>query len=275
MLVNPRKYNSLLAARGAGAWGRLDYDGRYTNLRVRNVRQNDSNLRFYFDASREQIVTGVRYAPIRANPFLMVPGYGYRITSHIEFVKPVPDNVMVLVVPNRMMAENGLQIISAPLEPGFRGLVEFTCTTLCALSIEDMIAVGYLMFFTMDDVVSSIEEEPVATETEPAETVEEPTATETEPGATVEEPAATEIGSNEDAQVDATLSDELNAAAAMAAVKAEKAKKPKAKAKPAANKAKPKAKAKPVAAKAKPKTAKAKPKTTKAKPSTSKVKAKL
>jgi len=274
MLIDPKRYNNLLAARGAGAWGRLDYDGRYTNLRVLNVRQNDSNLRFYFDAGREQVVTGVRYAPIRANPFLMVPGYGYRITSHIEFVKPVPDDIMVLVIPNRMLAENGLQIISAPLVPGFKGLVEFTCMTICALSIEDMIAVGHLMFFTIDDPVATVA--PLVEEEEPGETVEEPAATETEPETTTEEPAATEVGSNEDAQVDATLSAELNAAAAMAAARAKKGKskpaatkaKPKTKAKPAANKTKPKAKVKPVATKAKPKTAKAKP-------STSKVKAKL
>ena len=264
MLLNPRKYNNLLAARGAGAWGRLDYDGRYTNLRVRNVRQNDSNLRFYFDAGREQIVTGVRYAPIRANPFLMVPGYGYRITSHIEFVKPVPDDIMVLVVSNRMMADHGLQIISAPLEPGFKGLVEFTCTTICALSIEDMIAIGYLMFFTIDDVIPLTDEKPVVIKVESEAEVEE-AETDVEPD--VESETETEIGSNADAQVDTTLSAELSAVVAVAAAEAKKAK-PK-------TKAKPKAKAKPATTKVKSKTAKAKSTATKTKSGTSKVKARL
>lgn len=145
MILQPKEYEDLLRSTMSDSWSRLDYEGALLNLRLVGIRKVDAPVRSYFDAKREQVYTGMRYAPLGRTPYKLWAGSCYRVTTQVEFIKPVPDSVYGLVVPVSGLATGGFDILSGPIIPGFKGQIEFTVLAANALEIHELCIVGHLM----------------------------------------------------------------------------------------------------------------------------------
>lgn len=148
MIVTADKYEKLLTSIGRGAWGRLDFEGDCTNLRITDVRQLDGYPRIYFDGKREQVVTGVRYQPTSRLPFPIMAGYCYKLTTNVEFVKPIPEGMYGLVIATQDMVDCGIMILSAPMMPGFKGVVIFSVMGIRSVELDSMVVGARLMLFS-------------------------------------------------------------------------------------------------------------------------------
>lgn len=147
MIVTVDKYERLLTAIGRGAWGRLDFDGDCTNLRVADVRQFDGYPRVYFNGQREQVITGVRYQPMTRVPFGLISGVCYKITTNVEFIKPIPKKMFGLVVSTQAMVDAGLMLLSAPMMAGYKGLITFSVLAARSVELDSMVVGAHLMMF--------------------------------------------------------------------------------------------------------------------------------
>jgi hypothetical protein len=105
----------------------------------------DSPVRVYFDANREQVVSGVRYAPI-GHPYKMWIAKGYTIQTQVEIIKPIPKHWVVRIVPNEGVVIGGMNIMSSLVLPGFKGELNITVGMINNMELRDMCAIGYLMF---------------------------------------------------------------------------------------------------------------------------------
>lgn len=158
MIVTADKYEKLLTSKGAGSWGRLDFEGDYTNLRVLDVRQMDGSPRIYFDGKREQILTGIRYQPVGRIPYRLMSGYCYKFMTHVEFVKPLPKEMTALVMSVQDMSDAAVCILSAPMTAGYKGSISFNVLAFRSLEIDQMSVVGRLVIF--DGTIPIVEKEP-------------------------------------------------------------------------------------------------------------------
>jgi len=147
MIVTADKYEKLLTARGAGSWGRLDFEGNYANLRVLDVRQMDGSPRICFDSKREQVLAGVRYQPVARIPYRLMSGQCYKFMTHVEFIKPIPKGKYALVVSTQEMSNAAVCVLSAPILSGYKGSISFTVMAFRSLEIDQMAIVGRLMMF--------------------------------------------------------------------------------------------------------------------------------
>lgn len=148
MIVTVDKYEKLLTAKGTGSWGRLDFEGDCTNLRIFDVRQMDGSPKVYFDGKREQVVTGVRYQPVGRLPYRLMPGQCYKIMTHVEFIKPIPKGLTAVIVSTQGISDAAVCILSAPMLEGFKGLISFTVMAFRSLEIDSMAVIGRLMMFS-------------------------------------------------------------------------------------------------------------------------------
>lgn len=153
MIIKSEKFEDLLKSTMTGSWGRLDYENGNVNVRVVGMREFDTTKsRVYFNPKREQVVTGPRYVLMRS-PFRLSIGRGYKLTSQLELVKPVPEGYVGMVIPNEMMTRVGLDIISAPMYEGFKGVIEVSVLPIGYVELTEMSSVGSLVFFELSDGV--------------------------------------------------------------------------------------------------------------------------
>lgn len=175
MIVTADKYEKLLTARGAGSWGRLDFEGNYTNLRVLDVRQMDGTPRISFDSKREQILAGVRYQPVARIPYRLMSGQCYKFMTHVEFIKPIPKGMYALVVSTQEMSDAAVCVLSAPVLSGYKGIISLTVMAFRSLEIDQMTIVGRLMMFNdkVPTVKKSVSKKKKSGKTKPEEKKDE------------------------------------------------------------------------------------------------------
>jgi len=154
MIAKATRYEKLLKARGAGAFGKVEYDGELkVILRTSDVKTADlsGTVRVYFNNKREQVMSGRRFDPMGSNLVLMRAGAFYRIYTTIEIVKPIPEGVSALVVLNEDAADV-VMVTTRPFRAGYVGLVSFTIQPFRRIEMEKMTSIASLMFF--DDTVN-------------------------------------------------------------------------------------------------------------------------
>lgn len=180
MIAKATRYEKLLKARGAGAFGKVEYDGELrVILRTSDVKTADlsGTVRVYFNNKREQVMSGRRFDPMGSNLVLMRAGAFYRIHTTIEIVKPIPEGVSALVVLNEDAADV-VMVTTRPFRAGYVGLVSFTIQPFRRIEMEKMTSIASLMFF--DDTVNVPDE----WLTSIVETVAKRAAKTTKPGGT-------------------------------------------------------------------------------------------
>ena len=149
MRVNANEYSHLVAARGAGVFGQVEFTDRNDIvLRTAEVRTNDVSgaVRVYFNSQREQVVSGMRFDLMGSGLVLMRPGTFYRIQTSIEIVEPIPEGVSAIAVLARDIADV-MSVTSMPLESGFVGQVCFTVLPYRKVELERMTSLARLVFF--------------------------------------------------------------------------------------------------------------------------------
>ena len=146
MILETKQFEGLLKSTVRGAWTNLDYDNGLVNVRVKNVREFEGTARMYFDLKREQVATGPRFTIMRP-PYRLVMGRGFRVTSQLEFIEPIKDGYVAMVIPNEMATRVGIDILSPPMYPGFVGEIEFSVISAGYVELTDMVSLGRLMFF--------------------------------------------------------------------------------------------------------------------------------
>ena len=149
MIARATRYEKLLKARGAGAFGKVEYDGELkVILRTSDVKTADlsGTVRVYFNNKREQVMSGRRFDPMGSNLVLMRAGAFYRIHTTIEVVKPLPEGVSALVVLNEDAADV-VMVTTRPFRAGYVGLVSFTIQPFRRIEMEKMTSIASLMFF--------------------------------------------------------------------------------------------------------------------------------
>lgn len=158
MILKPSVYEELLRSVAQDSWSRLSYIGDLLELRLVDVKRLDAGSRIYFDGKREQVVSGLRYAPGGSSPYRMWPEETYRITTQIEFVKPMPEGMMAQFYVNEDLARAGLFVTANPILEGFRDRVAITAVVSERLEIQSLCAIGYLAFYGEDRPVTESEE---------------------------------------------------------------------------------------------------------------------
>jgi len=149
MIAKATQYEGFLKALGAGAFGKLEYDGETRILlRTAGVKTTDlsGTVRVYFNSKREQVMSGRRFDPMGSGLLLLRPGLFYRICTTITVVEPLPQGVSALVVLNDEAA--GVMLITTgPFREGFVGPVAFTIQPFRKIEVERMTSFASLMFF--------------------------------------------------------------------------------------------------------------------------------
>jgi len=149
MIVKAVRYEKFLKARGAGVFGKVEYDDQdQIILRTSDVRTADlsGTVRLFFNNQREQLMTGRRFDPMPSGLVLLRPGAFYRIHSTIEVVKPLPKGVSAIVTLNE--AAMDVMVISAvPYREGYVGPLAFMIQPFRRIELEKMTSIAGLMFF--------------------------------------------------------------------------------------------------------------------------------
>ena len=160
MIVEARKHEGLLHATGAGAFGKVEYDGE-TKVLLRTAAMKTADLsgtlRVYFNNHREQVMTGRRFDPMPSGLLLLRPGAFYRVYTTIEIVEPLPRGLSAMVVLNDDTSDVML-VTTAPFREGFSGPVCFTVQPFRKIEVELMTSFGGLILF--EDVgISAVKKE--------------------------------------------------------------------------------------------------------------------
>lgn len=148
MVVESNNYESLFSAVGPGAFSNVEYDDRgYVLLRTAEVKTTDLSgaVRLYFNAQREQVLTGRRFDLSSSSLVLMRPGVFYRVQSTLEIVNPIPEGVSAVPVLHPDIADV-MSITSAPLMAGYTGPVYFTVQPYRKIEAEKMTSFAGLLF---------------------------------------------------------------------------------------------------------------------------------
>lgn len=149
MIAKATDHEKLLQANGAGAFGKIEYLNETSIiLRTGDVKTADLSgmVRVYFNAQREQVISGRRFDPMGSNLVLMRPGSFYRVYSTIEIVEPIPKGVTAVMVLEDDAADV-MMITTAPLREGFTGVVSFTIQPFRRVEMEKMTSIAHLVFF--------------------------------------------------------------------------------------------------------------------------------
>jgi hypothetical protein len=165
MIAKATKYEKLLKARGAGAFGKVEYDGELkVILRTADVKTADlsGTVRVYFNNKREQVMSGRRFDPMGSNLVLLRPGAFYRIHTTTEIAKPIPEGVSALVVLNEDAADV-VMVTTRPFRAGYVGLISFTIQPFRRIELEKMTSIASLMFFDETVNVPDVCEDKVRT----------------------------------------------------------------------------------------------------------------
>jgi hypothetical protein len=177
-----------MRATGDGAWGELEHVQEATKVRLKWMRYLDGHARVYFDARRDQVVTGPRFAMMRS-PYGMGPGYCYRVTTQLEFIRRIPKGLVGIVVPTDMMTQLGLSVISSPLYPLF--LIDYqtanVMTTDIPMTMELVLPEDAETGLEDPEPESEPEPEPESESEAETETVEQELKPEAEPEPEVKE----------------------------------------------------------------------------------------
>ena len=149
MITKAVKYVKFLKARGAGVFGKVEYDDQdQIILRTSDVRTADlsGTVRLFFNNQREQLMTGRRFDPMPSGLVLLRRGAFYRIYSTIEVVKPLPKGVSAIVTLSEA-AMDVMTISTVPYREGYTGPVVFMIQPFRKIEIEKMTSIAGLMFF--------------------------------------------------------------------------------------------------------------------------------
>lgn len=145
-----------LRAKGIGKFGKLEMGELGVILRMSMVRQFDGTPFYIFDEQGKEILTGRLYTPMPKSPCRLSPGYGYRITTHIE-VGVIPKGVTLEVLPSREVIALGLIPFSHRYTSGYSGRIEFSVYSCRRCTVEELVTVGYLKVHG-DTILGTIEE---------------------------------------------------------------------------------------------------------------------
>lgn len=132
-----------LKAKGVGKFGKLEMGELGVVLRMSMVRQFDGTPFYIFDEQGKETLTGKLYTPMPKSPCRLSPGYGYRITTHIE-VGEMPKGVTLEVLPSREVITLGLIPFSHVYTSGYSGRIEFSVYSCRRCTVEELVTVGYL-----------------------------------------------------------------------------------------------------------------------------------
>lgn len=146
MIVDAKKYQSLLKATGGGAFSRLEFENQGVIIRIIHVKQMTGYIRMYFNQDRDQIVSGRRFEPLRGDPFRMNEREFYKFYTNLEFVKPIPEELTAMVVVRDELSDLFL-VTAAPFKAGFKGQVMFVAQTTQRTEMESNVTLASLMFF--------------------------------------------------------------------------------------------------------------------------------
>lgn len=148
MVAESKNYESLISANGPGSFSNIEYDDRgYVLLRTAEVKTTDLSgaVRLYFNAQRDQVLTGRRFDLSSSGLVLMRPGVFYRIQSTLEIVEPIPAGVYAQPVLHPDIADV-MTITSSPLTAGYTGPVYFTVQPYRKIEAEKMTSFAGLLF---------------------------------------------------------------------------------------------------------------------------------
>lgn len=146
MAEQTAKMEKLLIADGSGAFGHIEYDEESrVILRSAYMKTADTSgsIRFYFNAKREEVVTGRKFDPV-GGQWLLRSGSAYRIYTNIVFEKPIPKGGRVEIVPTPDAADV-LMIADPVLREGFEGRVYFTVIPFRRIQLDEYVSLARLV----------------------------------------------------------------------------------------------------------------------------------
>lgn len=147
MVAKVSEYEDMIKADGGGAFDHIEYDGeRRVILRSSFLKTADlsGSVRFYFDARREEVVTGRKFDPV-SGQWLLRPGSVYRVYTNVVVTEPLPEGVRIEVIPTDDAAD--VMVFSNPvLYSGFEGRVYFTVMPFRRVSLDEMVSLARMSF---------------------------------------------------------------------------------------------------------------------------------
>lgn len=149
MIAEATRYEKFLEARGAGAFGKVEYESATKiTLRTAEVKTADlsGTVRVYFNSKREQVISGRRFDPMGSGLLLLRPGMFYRVYTTLQIVKPLPKSISALVTLNDDAADV-MMVTTAPFQEGYVGPVTFTIQPFRKIELEKMTSIATLVFF--------------------------------------------------------------------------------------------------------------------------------
>ncbi len=144
MVVSASKFEKYLSTNGVGAFGKVEYAGDAVVLRTADIKTPDrgTNVRMYFDAQREEVMTGRRF-DLMGDLWLCRQGIAYRFFTSLR-VDELPEGVEASVELTED-AKDALGLMSYSIDSE-SGQVIYTVLAFRPIELERWVSTARLIF---------------------------------------------------------------------------------------------------------------------------------